>query len=87
MLEMPDAEVRNIFETNVFSLLRMTRVVVRTAMLPRRSGRVINVGSVLGCVVSPWSGAYCSSKSAVHAMSDALRWELAPFGIEVCSVR
>jgi len=73
------------FETNVFALVGVTR-----AMFPalRRSrGLVVNVGSVSGVLVTPFAGAYCASKAAVHALSDALRMELAPFGIRVMEVQ
>ncbi|TLK17848.1 SDR family NAD(P)-dependent oxidoreductase [Pseudomonas aeruginosa] len=45
------------------------------------------VGSVSGVLVTPFAGAYCASKAAVHALSDALRLELAPFGVEVLEVQ
>ena len=77
--------MRRQFETNVFSIVGVTR-----AMLPvlRRSrGLVVNIGSVSGVLVTPFAGAYCASKAAVHALSDALRMELAPFGIRVMEVQ
>ena len=48
---------------------------------------MVNVGSVSGVLVTPFAGAYCASKAAVHALSDALRLELAPFGVEVLEVQ
>lgn len=77
-----DADVRAQFETNVFGLLAVTRAFV-PAMRERRFGRVINVSSVGGRMVFPLGGAYHATKYAVEAMSDALRMELAPFGIGV----
>ncbi|CAD5198545.1 SDR family oxidoreductase [Pseudomonas sp. FEN] len=77
--------MRRQFETNVFSIVGVTR-----AMLPvlRRSrGLVVNIGSVSGVLVTPFAGAYCASKAAVHALSDAMRMELAPFGIRVLEVQ
>ncbi|NWB98793.1 SDR family oxidoreductase [Pseudomonas gingeri] len=77
--------MRRQFETNVFSIVGVTR-----AMLPvlRRSrGLVVNIGSVSGVLVTPFAGAYCASKAAVHALSDALRMELAPFEIRVMEVQ
>ncbi|MEZ1441236.1 SDR family NAD(P)-dependent oxidoreductase, partial [Pseudomonas shirazica] len=56
-------------------------------LLRRKSGLVVNVGSVSGVLVTPFAGAYCASKAAVHALSDALRLELAPFGVEVLEVQ
>ena len=48
---------------------------------------MVNIGSVSGVLVTPFAGAYCASKAAVHALNDALRLELAPFGIEVMEVQ
>ena len=47
----------------------------------------LNIGSVSGVLVTPFAGAYCASKAAVNALSDALRLELAPFGIRVMEVQ
>ena len=44
---------------------------------------MLQVGSIVGLVASPWHGVYSSSKAAVHNLTDALRLELAPFGIQV----
>ncbi|MCU0119319.1 SDR family oxidoreductase [Pseudomonas sp. B2M1-30] len=73
------------FETNVFSIVGVTRAMF--AVLRRAKGLVVNVGSVSGVLVTPFAGAYCASKAAVHALSDALRMELAPFGIRVMEVQ
>lgn len=77
-----DADVRAQFETNVFGLLAMTRAFL-PAMRERGGGRVINVSSVGGRMVFPLGGAYHATKYAVEAMSDALRMEVAQFGIDV----
>ncbi|MDZ5605057.1 SDR family oxidoreductase [Pseudomonas sp. RP23018S] len=73
------------FETNVFSGVEVTRALF--ALLRRSRGTVVNIGSVSGVLVTPFAGAYCASKAAVHALSDALRLELAPFGIRVMEVQ
>ncbi|WP_129972990.1 MULTISPECIES: SDR family oxidoreductase [unclassified Pseudomonas] len=73
------------FETNVFSIVGVTRALF--PVLRRAKGLVVNVGSVSGVLVTPFAGAYCASKAAVHALSDALRMELAPFGIRVLEVQ
>ncbi|AZD27762.1 SDR family oxidoreductase [Pseudomonas chlororaphis] len=73
------------FETNVFALVGVTRALF--PVLRRSRGLVVNVGSVSGVLVTPFAGAYCASKAAVHALSDALRMELAPFGIRVMEVQ
>jgi len=48
---------------------------------------VVNLGSLSGVLITPFAGAYCASKAAVHALSDALRLELAPFDIRVMEVQ
>jgi short-subunit dehydrogenase len=48
---------------------------------------LVNIGSIVGLFTTPFAGAYCSSKAAVHSLSDALRMELAPFGIQVVTVQ
>ncbi|GGV17857.1 short-chain dehydrogenase/reductase [Streptomyces litmocidini] len=74
--------VRRQFETNVFGLARMTQLVL-PAMRAAGSGRIINVGSMGGRLVFPVGGYYHASKYAVEAITDALRFETAPFGIKV----
>ncbi|WP_460131355.1 SDR family oxidoreductase [Pseudomonas sp. S1_E04] len=73
------------FETNVFSIVGVTQALFPA--LRKRKGLVVNIGSVSGVLVTPFAGAYCASKAAVHALSDALRMELAPFGIRVMEVQ
>lgn len=73
------------FETNVFSVVGVTRALF--AALRRSKGLVVNIGSVSGVLVTPFAGAYCASKAAVHALSEALRLELAPFEIQVMEVQ
>ncbi|MFP3493935.1 SDR family oxidoreductase [Pseudomonas sp. SIMBA_059] len=73
------------FETNVFSIVGVTQALFPA--LRRRQGLVVNIGSVSGVLVTPFAGAYCASKAAVHALSDALRMELAPFGVRVMEVQ
>ena len=73
------------FETNVFSLVGVTRACF--PLLRESKGLVVNIGSVSGVMTTPFAGAYCASKAAVHALSDALRMELAPFSIEVMEVQ
>ncbi len=73
------------FETNVFAIVGVTRAMF--PVLRRTKGLVVNIGSVSGVLVTPFAGAYCASKAAVHALSDALRMELAPFGVRVMEVQ
>lgn len=73
------------FETNVFAVVGVTQALLPA--LRRKRGLVVNIGSVSGVLVTPFAGAYCASKAAVHALSDALRMELAPFGVRVMEVQ
>lgn len=74
--------VRGQFETNVFGLSRLTQLVL-PGMRAAGHGRIVNVGSMGGRIVFPAGGYYHASKYAVEALTDALRFEVAPFGIEV----
>lgn len=85
LVEMSDAALRAQFDTNVFGLMALTRAVL-PAMIERRQGRIINVSSVSGRIPAPILGAYHASKYALEALSDALRMELQPFGVQVVIV-
>jgi NAD(P)-dependent dehydrogenase (short-subunit alcohol dehydrogenase family) len=74
--------VRRQFETNVFGLARMTQLVL-PGMRAAGRGRIVNIGSMGGRLVFPAGGYYHASKYAVEALTDALRFEAAPFGIKV----
>ena len=76
------ADWRAQFETNFFGVLRVTRAVL-PHMRERRSGRILMMSSLSGLVTPPTQGAYSSSKHALEGLSNALRLELFPFGIEV----
>ncbi|OAY35636.1 short-chain dehydrogenase virD [Manihot esculenta] len=77
--------IRKAWEINTLGQLRLVQQVV-PHMAAQRSGSIVNVGSVVGMVPTPWAGSYCASKAAVHAMSNTLRVELKPFGINVVLV-
>jgi NAD(P)-dependent dehydrogenase (short-subunit alcohol dehydrogenase family) len=85
-LEAPLGEVRKVFETNVVGLLAVTQVVF-PRMADRGRGRIVNIGSVVGLLPTPFAGSYCASKSAVHMLSEVLRLEVKPFGIDVVVVQ
>ncbi len=80
--EVPMSEVRRQFETNVFGLARMIQLVL-PAMRRQRAGRIINISSMGGRMTLPGGGFYHATKYAVEALSDALRFEVAGFGIDV----
>jgi NAD(P)-dependent dehydrogenase (short-subunit alcohol dehydrogenase family) len=79
---LPMAKIRAQFETNVFGLVRMSQLVL-PGMRRAGKGRIVNVSSMGGKLVFPGGGAYHATKFAVEAFSDALRWEVRDFGIQV----
>ena len=74
--------LRSQFETNVFGLVRMCQLVL-PAMRRQGHGRIVNVSSMGGKLTFPGGGAYHATKYAVEALSDALRFEVAGFGVDV----
>jgi NAD(P)-dependent dehydrogenase (short-subunit alcohol dehydrogenase family) len=82
MEEITLADLRRQFETNYFGLVRMSQRVL-PGMRGKLSGRIINMSSIGGKITSPLFGPYSSSKHAVEAVSDAMRLEVYPFGIQV----
>ena len=78
----PMAKVRAQFETNVFGLVRLCQLVL-PGMRRQRAGRIVNLSSMGGKLVFPGGGFYHATKYAVEAISDALRFEVRGFGIDV----
>jgi NADP-dependent 3-hydroxy acid dehydrogenase YdfG len=78
----PLEAARSQFETNVFGLIRMTQLVL-PAMRAQHWGKVVNIGSMGGKLTFPGGGLYHATKYAVEAISDALRFEVKGFGIDV----
>jgi NAD(P)-dependent dehydrogenase (short-subunit alcohol dehydrogenase family) len=78
----PMASVRRQFETNVFGLLRMCQLVL-PGMRRAGSGRIVNLSSMGGKLTFPGGGIYHATKHAVEALSDALRFEVRSFGVDV----
>ncbi|ORA34254.1 oxidoreductase [Mycobacterium aquaticum] len=78
--EATDAEIRAVYDTNVFGLLTVTRAVT-PVLRAQRSGTIANISSVGGFVGSPGWGVYASTKFAVEALSEALHAELKPLGV------
>jgi short-subunit dehydrogenase len=79
------AEARALFETNVFGVMRVTNAVL-PGMRARRRGAIVNVGSVSGFIGVPFHGVYAASKHALAGYTEALRFELEPFGVRVAIV-
>ena len=78
----PVEAIRQNFETNLFSLIALTQLVI-PIMREQRSGRIVNISSVAGRIARPLSSVYDATKHALEAISDGLRGELAQFGIKV----
>ena len=81
----PLEDARHQLEVNVFGLAEMTRLVL-PVMRSQHSGRIVNIASIAGRAVFPFGGWYNVSKYSVEAISDALRIELKPFGIDVAII-
>ncbi len=81
----PMEKVRAQFETNVFGLVRLCQLVL-PGMRRQRAGRIVNLSSMGGKLVFPGGGFYHATKYAVEAISDALRFEVKGFGIDVVLV-
>ncbi|MBP0450442.1 SDR family NAD(P)-dependent oxidoreductase [Kitasatospora sp. RG8] len=79
-------EVRAQFDTNVFGLVRMAQLVL-PGMRRAGRGRIVNISSMAGRFSPPGGAFYHASKHAVEAISDSLRLEVAPFGVEVVVVQ
>jgi NAD(P)-dependent dehydrogenase (short-subunit alcohol dehydrogenase family) len=80
--EVPMDQVRRQFETNVFGLTHLTQLVL-PGMRRQGWGRIVNLSSMGGKLTLPGGAFYHATKHAVEAMSDALRFEVRPFGIDV----
>ena len=84
--EIPLEAVRRQFETNVFGLIRLTQLVLPD-MRAQRWGRIFNIGSMGGRLTFPGGGVYHATKHALEAISDALRFEVRRFGVDVVLVQ
>lgn len=84
--ELSISKIKKQFDVNVFGMLRMSQLVL-PKMRERRSGRIINVGSVGGDFTTPGASAYHASKWAVESFTDGLRGELRQFGIDVVLIK
>jgi len=78
----PLDQIRRQFETNVFGLVRMCQLVL-PGMRRQHWGRIVNIGSMGGRLTFPGGGVYHATKYAVEALSDALRFEVRGFGVDV----
>jgi NAD(P)-dependent dehydrogenase (short-subunit alcohol dehydrogenase family) len=86
LAEQPLERLDAVYQINVRGPLAVAQAVI-PAMAERGWGRIANVGSMVGVVPTPWTGAYCASKAALHTLSEVLRMEVAPLGIDVIVVQ
>lgn len=84
--DVPIAEARRQFEVNVFGLARLTQLVLPTMRALGR-GRIVNISSIGGRIYEPIGSWYHATKFAVEGLSDSLRIELAPHGIDVVIIQ
>lgn len=85
-IEMLDLDsVRRLLDVNVFGTFAVTKAFLPS--LRRSKGRIVNISSMSGRLAVPFLGAYCACKFAVEALSDTLRREMLPFGVDVIVVQ
>lgn len=84
--EIPLDAVRRQFETNVFGLIRLCQLVL-PGMREAGRGRIVNIGSMGGRLTFPGGGIYHATKHSLEALSDALRFEVAGFGVQVVLIQ
>jgi NAD(P)-dependent dehydrogenase (short-subunit alcohol dehydrogenase family) len=83
--EVPVEQAQQMFNVNVFGMMRVIQAVA-PHMRQQKAGRIVNISSIVGKLVTPANGTYSATKFALEALSDALRLEMAPFGIQVVAV-
>ncbi|KAJ7161348.1 oxidoreductase [Mycena crocata] len=85
LIEQPIENVKANFDANTYGALRVAQAAF-PHMATRRSGLIVNIGSVVGDIAVPWNGLYSATKAAMHLMSDILSMELKPFDLRVMYV-
>ncbi|KAJ7607315.1 NAD(P)-binding protein [Roridomyces roridus] len=78
-------DVKTVYEANVFGPMRMVQEFA-SLLIASSEGRIVNIGSMAGIMPVPFGSAYNSSKAALHAYSNTLRLEMAPFNVQVTTV-
>ena len=90
VVDLKREDLRGQYETNVIAPVIVTASalpLLRAGVARNGSATLANVGSIVGLFTTPFAGAYCSSKAALHSLTEALRMELAPFGIHVVAIQ
>ena len=86
LVEADFERLRMLVDTNLTSTIAMIQAVF-PIMAEQHSGHIVNVGSVVGDLPTPYTAAYCATKAGLHMLTDVLRMELAPFGIHLTSLK
>ena len=86
IVELSEKKLTDQFAVNVFAPVLLAKKIA-PAMIKQKQGMIVTIGSISGLVTTPFSGAYCASKAAIHNICDAMRMELADFGIKVITVQ
>jgi len=81
----PERDINAQIDVNLRGLIQMTRAVL-PSMLAHRSGTIINMASLAGRIAAPLYSLYAATKYGVRGFTDALRREVAPFGVQVCGI-
>lgn len=79
-------DVQRVMDTNVIGIIRTTQAVLPT-MRQQKNGLIINISSIAAEAGLPYRGVYSASKAAADRITEAMRLELSPFGVQVCSVQ
>ena len=85
LAELPLSDATSCFDINVIGTIRCIQA-VSPIMVAQASGTIVNIGSVVGLIGTPWASVYCASKAAIHNLSDVLRHEMRPFGVKVICI-
>ncbi|KAL7285530.1 hypothetical protein ACG7TL_000634 [Trametes sanguinea] len=82
IIDVPMDEIIRMFDTNVYAVIRMAKAVI-PHMAARKSGTIVNVGSIAGEIPVPWGGIYGATKAALHSLTETLYMECKPLDIKV----
>ncbi|OSD03376.1 NAD-P-binding protein [Trametes coccinea BRFM310] len=82
IIDVPMDEIVRMFDTNVYAVIRMAKAVI-PHMAARKSGTIVNVGSIAGEIPVPWGGIYGATKAALHSLTETLYMECKPLDINV----
>jgi short-subunit dehydrogenase len=86
VFDLESEDLRRQFETNVIGHVAISRAIL-PMLRQSHGGCIVNIGSLAGLVPTPFAGAYCASKAALHAITEVMRMELAPLGVQLVSVQ